>query len=61
MLIKLNAFPNVIITGHQAFLTNEALSKIAETTIYNLDCWSDNKQTENELHFNFQETKKLTS
>ena len=51
MLIKLNAFPNVLITGHQAFLTEEALTNIADTTIYNLDCWSENNESENELHF----------
>lgn len=49
ILIKLNAFPNVLITGHHAFLTEEALSNIAETTIYNLDCWSKTSETENEL------------
>ncbi len=48
-LIKLNAFPNVLITGHHAFLTEEALTNIAETTIYNLDCWSSGEETENEL------------
>ncbi|GAA4884233.1 D-lactate dehydrogenase [Flaviramulus aquimarinus] len=49
ILIKLNALPNVLITGHHAFLTEEALTNIAETTIYNLDCWSKNSETENEL------------
>lgn len=49
LLIKLNAMPNVLITGHHAFLTEEALSNIAETTIYNLDCWNTGKETENEL------------
>ena len=49
LLIKLNAFPNVLITGHHAFLTYEALTNIAETTIYNLDCWDSGKETENEL------------
>ncbi|MBT8244456.1 MAG: 2-hydroxyacid dehydrogenase [Winogradskyella sp.] len=49
LLIELNALPNVLITGHHAFLTNEALTNIAETTIYNLDCWSQGKETENEL------------
>lgn len=49
MLMKLNAMPNVLITGHHAYLTEEALTNIAETTIYNLDCWSENKNTENEL------------
>jgi D-lactate dehydrogenase len=49
LLLRLNAMPNVLITGHQAFLTEEALSNIAETTIYNLDCWDLKKETENEL------------
>lgn len=49
LLIKLNAMPNVLITGHHAFLTEEALTNIAETTIYNLDCWNEGKETENEL------------
>jgi D-lactate dehydrogenase len=49
MIIKLNAMHNVLITGHQAFLTEEALTNIAETTIYNLDCWTKNSATENEL------------
>lgn len=30
---RLLTFPNVLITGHQAFLTEEALSAIAETTL----------------------------
>ncbi|WP_431136832.1 2-hydroxyacid dehydrogenase [Psychroserpens mesophilus] len=49
LLITLNAMPNVLITGHHAFLTEEALTNIAETTIYNLDCWASKKETENEL------------
>lgn len=48
-LLKLIAMPNVLVTGHQAFLTNEALTNIAETTIYNLDCWESHKVNENEL------------
>lgn len=35
-LMRLTTFPNVIITGHQAFLTQEALGNIAETTASNL-------------------------
>lgn len=30
---RLLAFPNVIVTGHQAFFTREAISTICETTI----------------------------
>lgn len=33
---RLLTFPNVLITGHQAFLTHEALTAIAETTIANI-------------------------
>lgn len=33
---RLLTFPNVLITGHQAFFTTEALRAIAETTIANL-------------------------
>ena len=35
-LVRLIAMPNVIITSHQAFLTNEALDNIASTTVDNL-------------------------
>ena len=49
MLKKLMSFPNVIITPHQAFATHEALSNIADTTFYNLDCWAQHKLTENEV------------
>lgn len=33
---RLLTFPNVIVTGHQAFLTTEALKAIAQTTLENL-------------------------
>ncbi len=33
---RLLTFPNVVITGHQAFFTREALTAIAETTIDNM-------------------------
>jgi D-lactate dehydrogenase len=33
---RLLTFPNVLITAHQAFLTHEALSAIAETTLANV-------------------------
>jgi D-lactate dehydrogenase len=33
---RLLTFPNVIITGHQAFFTEEALNNIAETTLANI-------------------------
>ncbi|GEL44176.1 lactate dehydrogenase [Methylorubrum extorquens] len=36
---RLLTFPNVIVTGHQAFFTAEALAAIAATTIENLSCF----------------------
>jgi D-lactate dehydrogenase len=36
VLSRLLTFPNVIITGHQAFFTDEALSAIADTTLANI-------------------------
>lgn len=35
-LVRLIAMPNVIVTSHQAFLTEEALDNIAQTTVENL-------------------------
>lgn len=35
-LARLLTFPNVLITSHQAFLTGEALTNIAETTLQNV-------------------------
>ena len=35
-LVRLIAMPNVIVTSHQAFLTNEALDNIAHTTVTNI-------------------------
>jgi D-lactate dehydrogenase len=33
---RLLTFPNVIVTGHQAFFTREALTAIAQTTLQNI-------------------------
>ncbi|MGY6499810.1 MAG: 2-hydroxyacid dehydrogenase [Acidimicrobiales bacterium] len=44
---RLLTFPNVLITGHQAFFTVEALTKIAETTIANVSAF---EHGEGELH-----------
>jgi D-lactate dehydrogenase len=40
---RLQTFPNVLITGHQAFLTREALSNIAETTLKNVQEYKSGK------------------
>ncbi len=36
VFMRLTTFPNVLITGHQAFFTREAMANIAETTLSNL-------------------------
>lgn len=41
--------PNVILTAHQAFLTEEALHNIAEETIKNLDAFFSGAPLENEI------------
>ena len=41
---RLLTFPNVLITGHQAFFTEEALTAIAQTTVANLDAFEDHGQ-----------------
>ena len=46
---RLLTFPNVIITGHQAFFTTEAMEAIARVTIENLTAFSDGTRSGNEL------------
>ena len=41
VLARLLSFPNVLITAHQAFLTQEALAAIASTTRDNIQAWLD--------------------
>ncbi|HEX8541927.1 MAG TPA: 2-hydroxyacid dehydrogenase [Pseudomonas sp.] len=41
VLARLLTFPNVIITAHQAFLTQEALGAIAQTTLDNIAAWAN--------------------
>ena len=49
ILARLISMPNVIVSSHQAFLTEEALSNIAETTVKNLVSIAKNGKCENEL------------
>ena len=48
-LARLISMPNVIVTSHQAFLTNEALENIAETTVTNLVGFFEKGECPNEL------------
>ena len=49
VLARLISMPNVIVTSHQAFLTEEALSNIAETTVENIVDFFKTNQCPNEL------------
>lgn len=52
ILSLLIALPNVIMTSHQAYLTQEALSCIAETTLNNLEqFFMGERQLKNEIHY----------
>lgn len=46
---RLLTFPNVMITGHQGFFTEEALTQIARTTLDNLQALADGNVCANEL------------
>lgn len=46
---RLLTFPNVIITGHQAFFTREALTNIAETTLGNVSDFEAGRPCPNEV------------
>ncbi|MEA5583415.1 2-hydroxyacid dehydrogenase [Nodularia harveyana UHCC-0300] len=48
---RLRAFPNVLITGHQAFFTEEALYNIAETTCANLADVEQGRCCANEISY----------
>ncbi len=48
-LARLISMPNVIVTSHQAFLTEEALANIAETTVRNLLDFAEGKLGANEV------------
>lgn len=49
ILARLISMPNVVVTSHQAFLTAEALSNIAEVTLRNLDDYFKGKELVNEV------------
>lgn len=49
ILAQLMVFPNVLITSHQAFLTDTALRNIAETTFESINAWAEGKESPNEL------------
>ena len=48
-LLRLLALDNVLVTPHQAFATNEALTNIADATFLNLMAWKNGSMMENEI------------
>ncbi len=46
---RLLSFPNVIITSHQGFFTEEALSAISQTTLENAMVWGKGETSVNEV------------
>ena len=50
-LARLLTFPNVLITAHQAFFTQEALSNIADTTLGNIHAYFAGEPLVNEVCF----------
>lgn len=55
-LARLISMPNVIVTSHQAFLTEEALANIAETTVQNLLTFEATGGCPNELCYHCGKT-----
>lgn len=61
IMARLLSMPNVIVTSHQAFLTEEALDNIAATTIENINQFFENGEKPNEVCYrceNFEECSK---
>lgn len=46
---RLTTLPNVVITGHQGFLTREALTQIAETTLTNISDFESGREDSKNL------------
>ena len=49
VILRLISFPNVLVTAHQAFFTEEALTQIAQITLGNIDCFEKGLPLENQI------------
>jgi len=49
VFMRLTTFPNVLITGHQAFFTAEALTNIAEVTLANVSAFERGEAAHNRV------------
>jgi len=57
ILARLISMPNTIVTSHQAFLTEEALKNIAETTVQSLLNFFDGKSLGEQNEVKTEKTK----
>jgi D-lactate dehydrogenase len=46
---RLTTFPNVVITGHQAYFTRDAVARIAQTTLENITAYENGNELVNAL------------
>lgn len=46
---RLMTFPNVLVTAHQAFFTQEAMQSIAETTLENIKDFDEGRNCQNQV------------
>ena len=56
-LARLLSFNNVVLTSHQAFLTNEALNNIVETTFNNILSFAKKEVLQNEIWYDEENNK----
>ncbi len=49
LIMRLMSFPNVLITAHQAFFTDEALAQIAQTTLQNISAYGAAEKLPNQV------------
>ena len=49
IIMRLMSFPNVLVTAHQGFFTEEALSQIAQVTLTNIDAFVAGATLENKV------------
>lgn len=48
-ILRLNSFPNVLITSHQAYFTKEAMDQITVITLNNIRAFEKEEPLENEV------------
>lgn len=56
VLARFVGLPNVLLTSHQAYFTQEALNNIANTTLNNIKAFTDGKPLENEICYKCNKT-----